>query len=205
MTPVFRARLASGLLAAAVLVPAPLVLLHDRLSGDAEPRAASSPTARRDGETAAGRRAAEGRTRPGRNTPPPRPGRPEPPPPGGAAPWFPPPEDHGAAAGGRRPDLPYGYRYEDEAYPYGPRPYEWSPDRPGPPEKGPDGGTEAGGTGGATDAGPDAGPDSATDSGTDAPAGVRTGRPAMRVLPLGTGLVLVGLGLGFIGLRLRRG
>ncbi|MCC9740552.1 hypothetical protein [Streptomyces sp. MNU89] len=200
MTPVFRARLASGLLAAAVLVPAPLVLLHDRLSGDAEPRAASSPTARRDGETAAGRRAAEGAPGPAGTRPAPaRPSRT--PSARWRGPWFPPAEDHGAAAGGRRPDLPYGYRYEDEAYPYGPRPYEWSPDRPGPPEKGPDGGTETGGTGGATDAGPGSG----TDSGTGAPAAVRTGRPAMRVLPLGTGLVLVGLGLGFIGLRLRRG
>ena len=28
--------------------------------------------------------------------------------------------------------------------------------------------------------------------------------PVMRVLPLGAGLILVGLGLGFLGLRLRR-
>ncbi len=31
-----------------------------------------------------------------------------------------------------------------------------------------------------------------------------TGRPVMRVLPLGAGLLLVGLGLGFLGLRMRR-
>ncbi|NDZ99692.1 hypothetical protein G3I28_10130 [Streptomyces sp. SID10116] len=29
--------------------------------------------------------------------------------------------------------------------------------------------------------------------------------PNLRVLPLGGGLVLIGLGLGFLGLRLRRG
>ncbi|MEV0441920.1 hypothetical protein AB0I84_08250 [Streptomyces spectabilis] len=29
--------------------------------------------------------------------------------------------------------------------------------------------------------------------------------PGLRVLPLGAGLVLIGLGLGFLGLRLRRG
>ncbi|WP_150493689.1 hypothetical protein [Streptomyces kanamyceticus] len=29
--------------------------------------------------------------------------------------------------------------------------------------------------------------------------------PGLRVLPLGGGLVLIGLGIGFLGLRLRRG
>ncbi|WP_202234868.1 hypothetical protein [Actinacidiphila reveromycinica] len=33
---------------------------------------------------------------------------------------------------------------------------------------------------------------------------VTAGRPVPRVLPLGAGLVLVGLGLGFLGWRLRR-
>jgi hypothetical protein len=33
---------------------------------------------------------------------------------------------------------------------------------------------------------------------------VTEGRPVPRVMTLGTGLLLVGLGLGFLGVRLRR-
>ncbi|MFE0176838.1 hypothetical protein ACFWZ2_31490 [Streptomyces sp. NPDC059002] len=45
--------------------------------------------------------------------------------------------------------------------------------------------------------------DAATDAAEPAPAGPAL--PGLRVLPLGGGLVLIGLGIGFLGLRLRRG
>ncbi|MET9546815.1 hypothetical protein ABZY36_16085 [Streptomyces sp. NPDC006627] len=45
--------------------------------------------------------------------------------------------------------------------------------------------------------------DTVADAGQPAPANPALSGP--RVLPLGAGLVLIGLGLGFLGLRLRRG
>lgn len=45
--------------------------------------------------------------------------------------------------------------------------------------------------------------DTVADTGQPAPA--NPALSGLRVLPLGAGLVLIGLGLGFLGLRLRRG
>ncbi|MFJ2771467.1 hypothetical protein [Streptomyces sp. NPDC087300] len=44
-----------------------------------------------------------------------------------------------------------------------------------------------------------------TASDTTAPTRADPVLPGLRVLPLGGGLVLIGLGIGFLGLRLRRG
>jgi hypothetical protein len=55
-------------------------------------------------------------------------------------------------------------------------------------------------------------PDASGDSGHDrtparhtAPQGETATEPVLQLLPLGSGLVLIGLGLAFLGLRLRRG
>lgn len=46
--------------------------------------------------------------------------------------------------------------------------------------------------------------DAQREEGGQAASPLGRGRPVMRMVPLGAGLVLVGLGLGFLGLRLRR-
>ncbi|MEV4868804.1 hypothetical protein [Streptomyces syringium] len=51
---------------------------------------------------------------------------------------------------------------------------------------------------------PSAGPWDALDA-TGSERAEESSDPVMRVLPLGTGMTLTGLGLGFLGLRLRRG
>ncbi|WP_157856260.1 hypothetical protein [Actinacidiphila yeochonensis] len=48
-------------------------------------------------------------------------------------------------------------------------------------------------------------PTEATGQGGGPPPPSASGHQIRRVLPLGAGMLLVGLGLGFLGLRLRRG
>lgn len=171
VAPVFRSRPALGLLVAAVLAPAPVVIAHDQFATDRKPLAAPSPVRYEPREAPfAGRPAGEGRDRPGRS---PEAADPTamPATKGAPAPAALPAGDHGPAAGDRETAPPSG---------------------------------APGGDSGDGDAGADAGEGGEADDGavltTARPVG-----PAVRILPLGTGFALVGIGLGLLGLRARRG
>ncbi|MDX6347594.1 MAG: hypothetical protein QOF84_2384 [Streptomyces sp.] len=60
-------------------------------------------------------------------------------------------------------------------------------------------------TGNAPDSGSDSESDSESESGSDPTRAESGSEVALEVLPLGVGLTLMGAGLGFVGLRLRRG
>jgi hypothetical protein len=135
----------------------------------------------------AGRRAGEGRVRPGREpaTPPPGTGNQEA------------PGEGAGQSSSRRPQL----SGRERANPHPQQPHKIR--EPGESRE-----TEGTGKPGATETPapsadiPDDDTRAAQEGGYEAVE--RPGGPTLRVLPIGTGLMLMGLGLGFIGFRLRR-